>query len=122
MQSLYVIGHDLAGPLKVGIAVDPRQRLRGLQTGNPLPLVLFQVWQTQHPVRLERLVHTSLRAFSMSGEWFNAPLPCVEQAIRLHAASCAPVKAFPAYVGQGDRLPCVRDGVFDAAEYAGLTS
>lgn len=78
--SIYVIAHEesggAVGPVKIGMGVNPAERLKTLQTGNPKPLVLFAQFAT--PSRdvarvLEGLVHHMMDETRIAGEWFNTP-------------------------------------------------
>ena len=71
-QSLYVIS-DGAGNVKVGVGMNPRRRLRQLQTGNARCLVLRRQapFAGGDPVVVERYVHWLLREHHVGGEWFS---------------------------------------------------
>lgn len=61
-------GHD--GPIKIGKAVDPQQRLRTLQTGTHETLRLLAVIPGDHEREAE--IHRRLAAHRQRGEWFAA--------------------------------------------------
>ena len=75
-QSVYVMS-TTGGHYKVGIAKNPYQRQRELQTGCPLPITIEGVTAiSDHGVdaaRMEAKMHELLADFRGSGEWFNAP-------------------------------------------------
>jgi hypothetical protein len=65
-------GHS--GPVKIGMADNPRTRLSGLQSGNPNKLVIWRTYPT--PKRdiaryLERAFHDTQAKHRLSGEWFD---------------------------------------------------
>lgn len=63
-------GHD--GPIKIGIADDPEQRVRELQTGNPFRLEIRRV--VPGGVGGEQALHALFAHVQLEGEWF-APVP-----------------------------------------------
>jgi len=70
---VYVICAD-SGPVKIGIAADPRKRLSGVQTGHPQRLVLHfaaEVADAATARRVEAHCHAQLAACRLSGEWFD---------------------------------------------------
>jgi hypothetical protein len=77
---LYVIAADPSGPVKLGLSGNPEKRVRQLQTGSALPLVLFHVEEVEtSKVKIaERALHRLLGHKRMTGEWFNMS---VDQAI-----------------------------------------
>lgn len=81
---VYLIGEE-AGPLKIGFAKDPIQRLRSMQTGNPRPLRLERVLLGD--MSIERLLHKLWEPFAIISpskkgkvdcapgtEWFRAEI------------------------------------------------
>ena len=72
---IYVIGTDQP-PYKVGIAKNPEQRLKALQTGHPQPLRIIQKIPTdvKRTHLLEAAMHRNLRHCQQTGEWFDMPL------------------------------------------------
>lgn len=68
-DKLYFIQAGDDGPIKIGIAVHPKTRLKELQTGNPHKLRLLGV--VAGGVKFEQQLHWELRAHRMHGEWFE---------------------------------------------------
>ena len=71
---IYIIASAQGGPSKIGFAADPKRRLRALQTGNPVPLVLHHAELIGRSAALvERIIHRALksRRSSGGGEWFE---------------------------------------------------
>jgi hypothetical protein len=69
---VYVVAAGRA-MVKVGIASDVRKRLKGLQTGAPLPLELVHQVEVAgpHALPIEQQVHHKLRKHRVHGEWFR---------------------------------------------------
>lgn len=76
--SIYVIGAPVSSVAKIGKAIDPEQRLAGIQVGNPERLALR--WTTSGGIRLERWLHEEFGHLRLIGEWFDfGTLDPVEQ-------------------------------------------
>ena len=71
-MSVYFIQAGPKGPIKIGTALRPMDRLRELQVGNPFKLVLLAVIEG-HAV-VERELHAQFAVHRLRGEWF-APVP-----------------------------------------------
>ena len=72
-DAIYVIGPAAAdSPVKIGIAVDVALRLRGLQAGSPVKLVVHYFLVTG-PItqELEATAHVALYDRRSHGEWFD---------------------------------------------------
>lgn len=69
----YVIRKSIQGHVKVGIAADPRQRLRDLQTGSSelLELVYTCAVKSNDANRVEIAAHDILWQKRLVGEWFD---------------------------------------------------
>jgi hypothetical protein len=74
-QGIDIDGHGrLSGPCKVGITSNPASRLKGLRTGHPYQLVIYELWDFEDrafAVAAERMAHVALKDFRLSGEWFD---------------------------------------------------
>lgn len=85
--AVYLMQHDGNGPFKVGIGVNPAQRLQNLQIGNPY---LIEVRHCEwFPYELdaqekERELHQILKAWNVRGEWFLSSPETVD-ALETHA-------------------------------------
>ena len=66
---IYAIRQGDSGPIKFGVAGNPRARLSELQTGNPERLSLLV--QVDLPDHCERQIHGWLREERLVGEWFH---------------------------------------------------
>jgi hypothetical protein len=83
-RHIYVIGTASSGPLKIGVAKNVRARLGGIQNGNPARLeVLFssEVPFVDAPA-IERRSHALLKAYRLTGEWFDVSAEQAVAAIR----------------------------------------
>ena len=87
---VYILAWDDKGPSKIGIAADPKKRLKGLQTGSPHTLSLKHI----EPVgvaasAIEREVHRALAGRRLPGgsEWFDLPPADARIAVRSAAAA-----------------------------------
>ncbi len=66
---IYAIQAGEGGPIKFGVAANPNNRLRELQTGNPHKLKLLTAVELAEDK--EELIHYHLRNDRLSGEWFR---------------------------------------------------
>lgn len=57
------------GPVKIGVAKNPRERIATLQCGNPRPLEIVGVWRGYHFE--ERQLHERFEHLRLAGEWFE---------------------------------------------------
>lgn len=75
---LYFIRSMTLEAMKIGFAVDPEQRLSGIQTGNPHRLYISTVVPIQREA--ERALHDFLKPHRTHGEWYpdDTFMVCVE--------------------------------------------
>lgn len=66
---VYFIQSGDDGPVKIGVAIDPADRLATLQQGNPTPLRLLAVYRG-FPFE-ERQLHEEFAGERLTGEWFR---------------------------------------------------
>lgn len=64
---LYMV--ECLGYYKIGIAIDVKERISNMQTGNPFPIRLVKTWPGR--ADLEREVHEMLDQYHHRGEWFK---------------------------------------------------
>lgn len=76
---VYFIRKGEFGPIKIGYARDPRQRIREIQTGSETRLHLLAVVQGGRD--LERQLHEEFSEYRLEGEWFR-PVPKIKARIR----------------------------------------
>ena len=74
MGYVYLIGEiDNKGKYKIGStrAKDIKKRLKQLQTGNSSELFIKESYETEHPFKLEKMLHNHFKSSSLIGEWFE---------------------------------------------------
>jgi len=70
MRSVYLIrGND--GKYKIGIAKNPTQRIKQLQTGNSDKLVIIETYQSENASKIETALHNHYGHLRNEGEWFD---------------------------------------------------
>lgn len=72
-EYIYIIQMGNTSYYKIGKAKDIEQRLKSLQTGNPLPLTCVTSFKTtkKYVREFEQIFHTELAYCKCCGEWFN---------------------------------------------------
>lgn len=60
--------------IKIGVTNDIEQRIRTLQTGNPLPIILEHIETKNHPYKIESYLHRIFAQYRIRGEWFSGIL------------------------------------------------
>lgn len=74
MGYVYLIGEmDNKGRYKIGStkAKDVNKRLEQLQTGNSSELFIKESYETEHPFKLEKMLHNHFKSSNLIGEWFE---------------------------------------------------
>lgn len=74
MGYIYLIGEkDNIGKYKIGStkAKDINKRLKQLQTGNSSELYIKHCYETEHPFKLEKMLHNHFKSSNLIGEWFK---------------------------------------------------
>ena len=74
MGYVYLIGEiGKEGKYKIGStrAKDVNKRLKQLQTGNSSELFIKESYETEHPFKLEKMLHNHFKSSSLIGEWFE---------------------------------------------------
>ena len=74
MGHVYLIGEiDKKGRYKIGStrAKDVNKRLKQLQTGNSDELYIVDSFETQHPFKLEKMLHNRFKNSNIINEWFE---------------------------------------------------
>lgn len=57
--------------LKIGVTNNIQRRIKQLQTGNPIPIILEYIDERSNPIKAERYLHSQLSQFRVQGEWFT---------------------------------------------------
>ena len=81
---LYLVTTESGAPVKVGIAVDPAQRLASIQSSNFIPLRLHRFWWLPGRLisaRIETAFKRHFGARCIRGEWFDVSLSAAEEFI-----------------------------------------
>ncbi|MFJ1562502.1 GIY-YIG nuclease family protein [Streptomyces mirabilis] len=68
-ERVYLNGSPDSPLVKIGWSDDPERRLRGFQTGSPVPLQLLAVFEGGHYVEAE--LHRRFADKRVHGEWFD---------------------------------------------------
>lgn len=70
---LYAIQEAVNGPIKIGVAVDPKKRLQDLSTGNPRRLLFLGARELSRDAEVaEHEIRQRFQAFQLTGEWYEA--------------------------------------------------
>jgi hypothetical protein len=81
VRSVYLIrGND--SNYKIGIAKNPKQRLKQLQTGNSDKLTLVETYQSEHASKIERALHNWYGFARNEGEWFDLSITVESDFVR----------------------------------------
>lgn len=70
---VYFIRGDKTNSFKVGISSDPRARLKSLQVGSPVKLLLTRSVEVENPKNIEAELHKAFAKCKIHGEWFSMP-------------------------------------------------
>jgi hypothetical protein len=106
---VYIIGDGKN--YKIGIAKNPQNRLRQLQTGHALKLKIIRTFclPSRDAVKTaEAKIHQDLRRYRLTGEWFSAPLSVIEKVVNKNLSidqnSTKPWKLFRWQKGRDDGI------------------
>jgi len=72
-SQVYFIRGDKTNSFKVGISSDPRARLKAMQVGSPVKLLLTRAVEVQNPESVEKELHLAFAKYRIHGEWFSMP-------------------------------------------------
>jgi len=73
---VYFIQEGHSGPIKIGVAAEPRNRLTDLQCANPRPVRL--ICAVKGSFKLEKHLHRLLKDHRIRGEWFHPSIEVLE--------------------------------------------
>ena len=111
MGFVYIIAESEAGPVKIGLSCNPRQRKGELQTGNHRELHVFaKVWCDDER-QLEETLHVHFVSRRIRGEWFD-----------ITATEAAQAAEHYGYGNSGGDFDCVqthRSSPFDVRQVRG---
>lgn len=75
MSCVYIISEGKDGPVKVGVANNPKNRVRELQSGNPKRLHVADWWKfpdREQAFVIEKLILEEMAPYRLVGEWIAA--------------------------------------------------
>lgn len=72
---IYAIQAETGGPVKIGFAQNPPERLRGFQAGCPIPLRIVGQWRCRDQYGMETRLHRRFASARLHGEWFSDEHP-----------------------------------------------
>ena len=70
MNNIYLIKNTEESTYKIGVGIDPKIRLQQLQTGNSAKLEIVNIYQTEIPFKIEKILHRRYSHLKKHGEWF----------------------------------------------------
>ena len=71
MRSIYLMKNLETNSYKIGISVDPKKRLKTLQTGSSGELILVESYKSDFFFKIETSLHNRYRHQRLMGEWFE---------------------------------------------------
>lgn len=72
MKNIYLAKQNNSDLYKIGITgKSPEKRLKELQTGNAVKLILVDKFQTKHGFLMETAMHAIFKLKRKEGEWFE---------------------------------------------------
>ena len=74
MGFIYLIKNSEDCTYKIGVAKDPRKRLKEIQTGNSSELLIVDMYQTENSFKIEKILHRRYSHLHKHGEWFSLSL------------------------------------------------
>ena len=77
---IYIIQAKNGGPIKIGIAIHPRMRLKDLQIGNPNELQIIKL--IEGGIKEERELHRKFKKYQLTNEWFREEVLDLEPEIK----------------------------------------
>jgi len=84
-KKIYLIYCSVINLYKIGISVNPKKRIKQLQTGTPYELSLLETYDTIYASKIEKIFHNTLKSKKaaenfnfdfklLEGEWFSLSL------------------------------------------------
>ena len=71
---IYLIQSQESGRYKVGISLNPKKRVKQLQTGSGEELKLIHIFESEYPHLVEKGLHRHFKHLHAIGEWYNLSL------------------------------------------------
>lgn len=71
-MTIYLLKQENTNLYKIGITKkNPKLRILQLQTGNAIPLILVETFETKHDFKMEKCLHAEFSLKQKIGEWFE---------------------------------------------------
>lgn len=70
MKYIYLINSEGTNKYKIGIAKNPNERVKQLQTGNSEKLEIVEIYKSKYASKIEKNFHRRYNYTSLLGEWF----------------------------------------------------
>lgn len=83
MAYVYIVEAVGLLSFKIGISLNPSERLRGIQTSCPLKVRIIYAAQVRNPIKTEKALHEIFRKKRSIGEWFKLSSTDIVEAINL---------------------------------------
>ncbi|MFE1877743.1 GIY-YIG nuclease family protein [Streptomyces sp. NPDC059496] len=119
---VYVIGPPGSNRVKIGTSVNPGQRLKELQTGNPDVLEIR--WTTPGGRELETALHQAFAAYRTAGEWFDFgdvdPVGAIPRATHLQAGPGPQLRGRSKPAPRPGARPSAREEAITPEQLAGI--
>jgi len=71
MNKIYLIKSLNEGVYKIGVSKNPNKRLNDLQTGNPSPIKILYLYESENAYKIEKALHNRYSHFNTHLEWFE---------------------------------------------------
>lgn len=71
MNKIYLIKSLNEGIYKIGVSKKPSKRLKEVQTGNPAPIDILYLYESDNAYKIETVLHNRYSHFNTHGEWFE---------------------------------------------------
>lgn len=71
MDKIYLIKSLNEGVYKIGVSKSPNKRLKEVQTGNPSPIDILYLYETENAYKIEKALHNRYSQYNTHGEWFE---------------------------------------------------
>ena len=68
---IYLIQSSENGKYKIGLSVNPKKRIKQLQTGSGEELKLINIFKSEFPHLVEKGLHKHFNHLNAIGEWYN---------------------------------------------------
>ena len=86
---------DNAGLIKVGLSINPQERIKQLAVGNPSIRLLYKSQCISNCLYVEQNIHKKLESSHVSGEWFSCSTKYAISSVKAEVvlSGAAPVEA-----------------------------